>query len=39
MEQALEDEGWAQTVNFNTADTAEAIQAFLAKREPRFTGK
>lgn len=39
MEQALEDEGWAQTVNFGTRDTAEAISAFLEKREPRFTGR
>jgi enoyl-CoA hydratase/carnithine racemase len=39
LEQALEDEGWAQTVNFSTADTAEAMQAFLAKRDPRFTGR
>ena len=31
LEQALEDEGWAQTVNFGTADTAEAMQAFLAE--------
>jgi 2-(1,2-epoxy-1,2-dihydrophenyl)acetyl-CoA isomerase len=39
VEQALEDEGWAQTVNFGTADTAEAMQAFLQKREPRFEGR
>jgi len=39
LEQALEDEGWAQTVNFSTADTAEAMQAFLAKRDPRFLGR
>ncbi len=29
LEQALEDEGWAQTVNFGTADIAEAMAAFL----------
>ena len=39
LEQALEDEGWAQTVNFGTADTPEAIAAFLQKREPKFTGR
>ncbi len=39
LEQALEDEGWAQTVNFSTADTAEAMDAFLAKREPKFEGR
>lgn len=39
LEQALEDEGWAQTVNFGTADTAEAMRAFLEKREPRFEGR
>lgn len=39
LEQALEDEGWAQTVNFGTSDTPEAIAAFLEKREPRFQGR
>jgi len=39
MEGALDDEGAAQTVNFGTADTAEAMAAFLAKRDPRFTGR
>jgi enoyl-CoA hydratase/carnithine racemase len=39
LEQALEDEGWAQSVNFGTADTAEAMQAFLQKREPKFRGR
>ena len=39
LEQALEDEGWAQTVNFSTADTVEAMNAFLEKRDPRFTGR
>jgi len=39
MEQALEDEGAAQTVNFSTSDTPEAIAAFAAKREPHFQGR
>ena len=39
LDQALENEGMAQTVNFGTADTAEAMQAFLEKRDPRFEGR
>ena len=39
MEQALADEGAAQTVNLGTEDTAEAMAAFLAKRDPRFRGR
>jgi enoyl-CoA hydratase/carnithine racemase len=39
MEQALELEGWSQTVNFGTGDTVEAITAFVEKREPRFEGR
>jgi 2-(1,2-epoxy-1,2-dihydrophenyl)acetyl-CoA isomerase len=39
MEEALEDEARCQAVNFATADTAEAMMAFLQKREPRFTGR
>ena len=39
MDQALEDEGRCQTVNFGTADTAEAMRAFLEKREPSFEGR
>lgn len=39
FEQALEDEGTAQTVNFGTRDTVEAIQAFTEKREPHFKGR
>ena len=39
LEQALEDEGAAQANNFATSDTAEAMVAFLEKREPRFTGR
>ena len=39
LEQALDDEGVAQTVNFGTADTVEAMNAFVEKREPRFEGR
>jgi 2-(1,2-epoxy-1,2-dihydrophenyl)acetyl-CoA isomerase len=38
MDQALEEEARSQAVNFATADTAEAMAAFLQKREPRFEG-
>lgn len=39
MDEALEAEGLAQTVNTTTEDTAEAIRAFLEKREPSFKGR
>jgi enoyl-CoA hydratase/carnithine racemase len=39
LDQALEAEGMAQTVNFGTKDTAEAMAAFLEKRDPTFTGE
>ncbi|MEO5723090.1 MAG: enoyl-CoA hydratase [Ilumatobacteraceae bacterium] len=39
FEQAIDDEGAAQTVNFSTADTAEAMVAFLQKRSPIFQGR
>ncbi len=39
MDEALEDEARAQSVNFASADTAEAISAFVHKREPRFEGR
>jgi enoyl-CoA hydratase/carnithine racemase len=39
LEQALDEEGAAQTVNVSTADTREAMRAFLDKREPTFTGR
>ena len=38
MDQALEEEARSQAVNFATADTAEAMAAFLEKRDPRFEG-
>ena len=38
LEEALDDEGAAQTVNFGTHDTAEAMAAFLEKRTPTFKG-
>ena len=39
LEEALDDEGVAQTVNFATADTAEAMAAFVEKRDPKFEGR
>lgn len=39
MDQALEDEARSQTVNFATDDTAEALAAFVAKRDPKFQGR
>ena len=36
---ALQAEGMAQTVNFGSEDTREAILSFLEKRTPRFRGK
>jgi 2-(1,2-epoxy-1,2-dihydrophenyl)acetyl-CoA isomerase len=39
FEQALDDEARSQTINFGTADTIEAITAFLQKREPKFQGR
>jgi enoyl-CoA hydratase/carnithine racemase len=39
MEEALDNEGVAQSLNFTTADTAEAMKAFVDKREPRFEGR
>jgi enoyl-CoA hydratase/carnithine racemase len=38
LEEALDDEGVAQTVNLSTDDTAEAMRAFLEKRQPKFEG-
>ncbi len=39
LDEALEHEGMAQSVNITTEDTGEAIRAFLEKREPRFRGR
>ncbi len=39
LEEALDDEGAAQTINFSTKDTVEAMKAFIEKRDPRFTGR
>lgn len=39
LEEALDDEGAAQTVNFSTSDTTEAMRAFVEKRAPRFEGR
>ncbi|MGH2669687.1 MAG: enoyl-CoA hydratase-related protein, partial [bacterium] len=38
MADALEVEAMAQTVCGSTADMAEAMQAFVERREPRFQG-
>lgn len=39
LPEALAAEGVAQAVNFTTDDTAEAMMAFIEKREPEFTGR
>jgi 2-(1,2-epoxy-1,2-dihydrophenyl)acetyl-CoA isomerase len=39
MADALEFEDVAQTMNFSSKDTAEAIAAFVQKRDPKFTGE
>jgi 2-(1,2-epoxy-1,2-dihydrophenyl)acetyl-CoA isomerase len=39
LAQALEYEATCQTVNFNSSDTAEAMAAFVQKRDPKFTGR
>jgi 2-(1,2-epoxy-1,2-dihydrophenyl)acetyl-CoA isomerase len=39
LAQAVEAEAQAQTVNFGTQDTAEAMAAFVAKRPARFEGR
>ena len=39
MAEALEAEGLAQALSFQTRDTIEAILAFVQKRDPRFEGR
>ncbi|HET9731612.1 MAG TPA: enoyl-CoA hydratase [Acidimicrobiales bacterium] len=39
LEQALESEARCQSVNFATADTAEAMRAFVERRDPVFEGR
>ena len=39
LEAALEDEAYRQGIAGETADHAEGLAAFLAKRPPRFTGE
>lgn len=39
LAEALAAEAAAQTVNFGTQDTPEAIAAFLQKREPQYRGR
>ncbi len=39
LQEALDAEAMAQTVNFASADTAEAMMAFLEKRDPKFRGR
>lgn len=39
LEEALDDEGLSQTVNFTTRDTVEAMTAFAQKRTPKFEGR
>jgi len=39
LEEALDDEGLSQTVNFTTRDTVEAMTAFMQKRTPKFEGR
>jgi 2-(1,2-epoxy-1,2-dihydrophenyl)acetyl-CoA isomerase len=39
MAEAVEQEARCQSVNFETADVAEAMAAFQDKRDPKFTGR
>lgn len=39
LAEALTAEAAAQSVNFGTNDTMEAIAAFMQKREPKYTGR
>jgi 2-(1,2-epoxy-1,2-dihydrophenyl)acetyl-CoA isomerase len=38
FEQAVEDEARSQQITFNTSDMQEGLNAFMERREPRFTG-
>ena len=38
LPEALDQEGTSQTVNFYLDDVREAMQAFVDKRDPKFTG-
>ena len=38
LQDALDQEGTSQTVNFTTKDISEAMKAFQEKRPPRFSG-
>ena len=38
MAEALEFEDTAQVMNFQSRDTAEAMVAFVERREPKFSG-
>tara|TARA_B100000953_G_C17981730_1_gene409320 strand:+ start:294 stop:1076 length:783 start_codon:yes stop_codon:yes gene_type:complete len=38
LQDALDQEGTSQTVNFTTKDVSEAMKAFQEKRSPRFKG-
>jgi enoyl-CoA hydratase/carnithine racemase len=39
LHEALDREGAAQTINFSTADTREAMAAFIERRDPVFKGE
>lgn len=39
LSHALDQEGAAQTINFGTSDTNEAVAAFIERRDPVFEGR
>ncbi len=39
LDQALESEAQAQSVNLASSDAREALNAFVEKRPPQFTGR